>query len=169
MSEKKWNINILLCREVDENTVNIKEIFNKLYLDNKNRASFVIITLLNSILSDEKNFKLYYFLEKVEGNGSKITLLGSTLFTKVLNNNQTNKKNVKSYVGGLSNAITHMSIDDCEFIGPGNYEIKIYKFDNEDEKNFGDLNDASNEEILEYANDEHLVSVYPFEVCLNPN
>lgn len=169
MSEKKWNINMLLCREVDENTVNIKEIFNKLYLDNKNRASFVIITLLNAISSDEKNFKLYYFLEKVEGNGSKITLLGSTQFTKMLNNNQVNKKNVKTYVKGLSNAITHMRIDECEFIGPGNYEIKIYKFDNEDEKKIADLDDASDEKLLAYANDEHLVSVYPFEVCLNPD
>lgn len=166
MNNKKWSVNILLCEECDENITNIKNIFDILYVDYKERleASFDIVTIINAIKSDEKKFGLYYFIEKVKGQESQIAFLCHAIHkrtSEALKNSIGN--NPKSTVEGVVFTTTRLKIRNCYFPGLGNYEIKVYKFDNDEAE---EIENWDTEQCVKFAQEDHLVATYFFEVCM---
>ena len=58
MSDKRWNISTILCGECDKEITNIQNIFDILYIDDSNTASFNIVTFINAIRCDEQKIWL---------------------------------------------------------------------------------------------------------------
>lgn len=158
---KIWNINTLLCRKTDTNVSNIKNIFDKLVIKKNGKADFVIITIMSSIRSDEERFGLFYFIEYVSGSNRRLILyVGNSIFTK----DKAEKERGISSVHGSSNEISQMEIRDCEFLEEGTYEIKIYKYDDDELDELLVAKEEETEKMMKYAVDSHLASVYNFEV-----
>ena len=161
---KIWNINLLLCREVNRNVSKIEGVFDKLVLNEKEEADFTIVTLLNSIKGDEEQFGLYYFLEKV--NKDKNNLLLYLCSSINVREKDVEKKDANlCSIEGFSHKNIVFEIENCNFPGEGIYEIKVYKYDNDDVVKVDD--NISTKDMAKYANEEHLVSVYSFEVEKN--
>lgn len=161
---KIWNINLLLCREVNRNVSKIEGVFDKLVLNEKEEANFTIVTLLNSIKSDEEKFGLYYFLEQVNEDKDNLLLYLCSSINVREKNAEKKDANLCS-IEGFSHKNIVFEIENCSFPGEGIYEIKVYKYDNDDVVKVGD--NVSTKDMVKYANDDHLVSVYSFEVEKN--
>lgn len=161
---KIWNINLLLCREVNRNVSKIEGVFDKLVLNEKEEANFTIVTLLNSIKSDEEKFGLYYFLEQVNEDKDNLLLYLCSSINVREKNAEKKDANLCS-IEGFSHKNIVFEIENCSFPGEGIYEIKVYKYDNDDVVKVDD--NVSTKDMVKYANDDHLVSVYSFEVEKN--
>ena len=161
---KIWNINLLLCREVNRNVSKIEGVFDKLVLNEKEEANFTIVTLLNSIKSDEEKFGLYYFLEQVNEDKDNLLLYLCSSINVREKNDEKKDANLCS-IEGFSHKNIVFEIENCSFPGEGIYEIKVYKYDNDDVVKVDD--NISTKDMVKYANDDHLVSVYSFEVEKN--
>ena len=161
---KIWNINLLLCREVNRNVSKIEGVFDKLVLNEKEEANFTIVTLLNSIKSDEEKFGLYYFLEQVNEDKDNLLLYLCSSINVREKNAEKKDANFCS-IEGFSHKNIVFEIENCSFPGEGIYEIKVYKYDNDDVVKVDD--NVSTKDMVKYANDDHLVSVYSFEVEKN--
>lgn len=159
MVNKKWSINILLCGECDEDISNITNIFDKLYIDENNKASFDIVTIANAIGCDEKKFGLYYYIERLTNTVNQIAFAGSTLYYKDEDDEKEEvTENFVSTIEGAAFKTNRMRISSCEFPGLGKYEIKVYKYDNEDAE------EIDEDRADEFCADDHLVALYPFKV-----
>ena len=161
---KIWNINLLLCREVNRNVSKIEGVFDKLVLNEKEEANFTIVTLLNSIKSDEEKFGLYYFLEQVNEDKDNLLLYLCSSINVREKNDEKKDANLCS-IEGFSHKNIVFEIENCSFPGEGIYEIKVYKYDTDDVVKVDD--NISTKDMVKYANDDHLVSVYSFEVEKN--
>ncbi len=64
------------------------------------------------------------------------------------------RKKASCITGGL---FYYIKSEECEFPKEGNYEIKVFKY-NDDELS------ENTKEMLRYADDSHLVSIYHFKV-----
>jgi len=157
MIDKRWNVNILLCGECDKDVVNIKNVFNKIYVDENNMAKFDIVTILNAIECDEEKFGLYYFIEQIDEK--KMAFIGDTIHYKDDEDSVSDERFCT--VRGVVSQADRMRINECEFPGIGNYEIRVYKYDNEEAI---ELEDDEEDSRMKYARDEKLVATYPFVV-----
>ena len=80
---KIWNVNILLCRNANKEVSNIEDIFDTLIIDKEHKkANFTIVTILNSIESDEETFVLYYFIEYIGKTENKILYLFNSVISR---------------------------------------------------------------------------------------
>ena len=153
---KKWNINIMLCREADKEVSNIENIFDKLVIKRNRRADFTIVTIMSSICSDEEQFGLFIeYLDKDNGK-NKLLYLCSSIYGR------DEQRTELSSVEGASNGISQIKIRDCEFPHEGYYEIKVYKYDDNE---FSENCNEQTKEMLKYAEESHLVSIYSFKVA----
>lgn len=166
MVNKIWNINILLCGQCDDNVANINNIFDKLNVDDNNQADFDIVTIMNAIGSDEEKFRLYYFVEKINDGKNMIAYIGSSLHKRSKGNLKSRDKKdfLAGSVEGTTFKTTVMRLRSCDFPGLGNYEIKVYKYDND---SVVELENDDIDVAKELAKDDHLVATYPFIVGRN--
>lgn len=163
---KRWNINVILCEKTDVDVVNIKNIFDTLHIRD-NKASFSMVTFINGIKIDEEVFGLYYFMEKLEDDRALRTYLGSSLFKQTEENNEgIDGEKLYNSVEDSSILMSSARFDDIEFKGPGSYELQVYKYDNDKAI---DIDNKDSESCDEWANEENLVSIYPFRVKLFDN
>lgn len=159
MSNKRWNINTILCGECDKDVVNVQNIFDVLYIDDSNIASFNIVTFINSIKCDEQRFGLYYYIEKLEKNSCQVAYVCSSRHKREKNEeNQEEKEFSETTVEGVTVKSTRFKIDDFCFPGEGNYELMVYKYDDEDAQPI-DKNNST-----KFTDEKKLVAVYPFKV-----
>lgn len=167
MKNKKWCINVLLCEKCDNNIENINNIFNKLYINKENKAHFDIVTIISGIGCDEKKFGLYYFIEQITKSVNKVAYLGNTIHYSDTDEQNGASESDETYASSVEGAVfkTHrMSIGLCEFPEAGDYELKVFKFDNDE----AEIIDSDHEEKADkFYNDEHLVTIYPFKVQRN--
>jgi len=164
MINKKWCINVLLCGKCDKNIENINNIFNKLYVNEENKAHFDIVTILSGIGCDEKKFGLYYFIEQITKSGNKVAYLGSTIHYSDIDEQDETFEGDETYASSVEGAVfkTHkISIGSCEFPEVGEYELKVFKFDNDEAEIIASDHE---EKANKFYNDEHLITVYPFKV-----
>lgn len=164
MINKNWCVNVLLCRECDKNIENINNIFNKLYIDEENKASFDIVTIISAIGCDEEQFGLYYFIEQLTETVNKVAYLGSTVHYRkkdAHNGVWKSEEDFASSVEGTTFKTHRMSIKSCEFPEVGEYELKVFKFDNDEAKIIGEDHE---DEASQFYDDNHLITVYPFKV-----
>lgn len=153
---KRWNINTFLCRKADLKVSNIEDIFDRLIIKKNGKADFTIVTVMSSICSDEERFGLFYFIEYLD-NENMILYLCNSIYEREKQNQET----LVSSMNGTSSKISRIWIEECEFPKAGSYEIKVYKYnDDELSQNYSE----STEEMLQYADESHLVSIYPFKV-----
>lgn len=154
---KKWNINVMLCRKADEEVSNIENIFDKLVIKKNRGADFTIVTVTSSICADEERFGLFYFIEYFDKDNerNKFLYLCSSIYGK------DEQRTELSSVEGASNGISQIRIRGCKFPNEGNYEIKVYKYDDDE---LSENYNKQAKEMLKYAEESHLVSVYSFKV-----
>lgn len=153
-----------MCEECDESISNIRNIFDTIYINPKERseASFDIVTIANAIKSDEEKFGLYYFIEKVEGRKSQIAFLNHAIFKRSEEAAKNSIGNIpKSTVEGAVFTTSRLQIRNCYLPGPGDYEIKVYKFDNDEVE---DIKEFDTKQCVKFAQEDHLVVTAFFEV-----
>jgi hypothetical protein len=168
MISKKWNINVLLCKNCDRNVTNVASIFNELYVDDDLVGSFDIVTILNAIECDEKKFGLYYFIERLVGDGgeNQIAFAGSVMHYRVTpkEDKETAANKVEDLASTVNGAVfkTHrIKVKTCEFPGYGKYELKVFKYDDEKAK---DVERDEEEEAERFYDLDYLTATYPFKV-----
>lgn len=167
MINKKWCVNVLLCGKCDKSIENVNNIFNKLYINEENKAHFDIVTIISAVGCDEKQFGLYYFIEQITKTVNKVAYLGSTIHYREENEDNDTMERGETYASSVKGAVfkTHrMRIGSCEFPGVGEYELKVFKFDN-DEMEIVDT--EYEDEADKFYDDDHLITVYPFKVQKN--
>lgn len=159
MSEKRWNISTILCGECDKEITNIQNIFDILYIDDSNRASFDIVTFINAMGCDEQRFGLYYYIEKLDKDSCQIVYVCNSRHQRAKNEVIQEKKEFpETRIEGVTIKSTRFTIDDFYFLGEGNYELMVYKYDDEAAE------PVDKEDSMKFAEDQHLVAVYPFKV-----
>lgn len=157
---KRWNINSFLCEKVDDDITNIKNIFDTVTIKKDKRTNFYIVTLLNAFESDEKSFRLYYFLQFMEEGD--IAYLGNHYLRKgaEVKKNKAGEP-MKARIEKSVSTMLKAEIENVNFPKSGQYELQVYKYDNDDAE---DIDDKSSEEQYNFANEDHLISTYPFNV-----
>lgn len=154
------NINIVLCEKVTNNVSNILNIFDVITMDQNNRISFTAVIFVNGIEWDIKQIGLYFYLYKIDEQ--LVSYLGSTeLKCSVESKKRSNGSWEYGSHRNNSQLIAEQRFDKLYVPGPGDYEIQIYMYE-EDE--IVDLSKKSLSECIEYAKDDKLVSVYSFAV-----
>lgn len=157
---KRDNINVILCEKIDDSLKNITNISDVISMDENENISFTAVVFINGIEWEVEKFGLYYFLVNVDSN--KIAFIGSSDF---INDKEEKKRSNGSSEYSKHNnsaqAITDMRFEELYVPGKGNYELQIYKYENDE------IVDLSNEDMskcIQYAKDEKIVSSYAFEV-----
>lgn len=124
---KFMNLNMVLCQEYDSKTKSIYNIFNRIELDDNNRASFSLVSFLN-IFTDNKekvcvsrNFSLHYFLVKMDKQMKerKQLYLGCSYL----------ELGDKDDVDALGEKMTNLKFNNIPFIGAGVYYIEAFYYD----------------------------------------
>ncbi len=161
--EKRWNINSFLCKQADDNITNIRNIFNKIEVKNNDTASFCIITLLNAFQSDEKNFRLYYFIEQM-GEDKRAYVGNQSLTRDTEMKKDSNGECVMARIDSSVSVMLKAEIQNVYFPKTGQYELQVYKYDNEESV---DIDNETPDEQSKWANENHLVATYPFNVVIN--
>ena len=64
-------------------------------------------------------------------------------------------------IEGVTIKSTRFRISDFYFPGEGNYELMVYKYDDNDVQ---PVDRDNNGDFMRFAEEEHLVAVYPFKV-----
>ena len=67
----KFNVNIIMCSDVNDDTTIINGIFDTIELGSDNKISFKLVTLINSVNDKKEKFLLVYLIEKLSENGEK--------------------------------------------------------------------------------------------------
>lgn len=167
----KFNVNIIMCSDVNEDTTIINGIFDTIELGSDNKISFKLVTLINSVNDKKEKFLLVYLIEKLSENGEKhkIRLLTVNEMTSKNVGNESDKQSqhlVKSSIPNSGQSIIAQHLKDVDFPGKGFYEIQVYMFDLDDEKNKELLSGTISNEFLKKINStkEDIVSTYGFEV-----
>ena len=161
--EKKWNINSFLCESADEKVTNIKNIFDTLRIKKDGTASFTIVTMLNAFKCDESSFRLYYFMEQLDKD--QMAYLGNSYFERDSSKSLSSSRPKSS--GCVESAVSMMirvDVKGVNFPSTGQYELQVYKYDNTDAEN---IDDKSPEEQGKWAEQQHLVATYPFNVYIS--
>ena len=164
MVNKKWNINVLLCEECDKNVRNIRNVIDIINIGESNMASFDIVTIVSAVGCDEKQFGLYYFLEKLDEENSRMAFIGSSLHVKYEDGKSSNRENGErqiTSVEGQTFMTSRIRIDECQFPGEGHYELKVYKFDDDEAK---EVESGDSAAAIEFMEDSHLATTYVFKV-----
>lgn len=162
MINKRWNINAILCGECDKEIVNIQNIFDVLYIDENNTATFSIVTFINAMRCNEQKFGLYYYIEKLEKDNYQIAYVCNSRHHREQNEEEQEEVELpETRIDSVTIKATRFKINDFLFPGEGNYELMVYKYDNDDVK---PVNRADNEDSMRFTNEENLVAVYPFKV-----
>lgn len=160
---KRDNINIILCDSIDSSLKNINNIMDVIPLNENNTISFTTVTFINGIEWNVNGFGLYYYIQNLDKN--KTAYLGCIEFET--DEEQKKRSNGSSEKGSHENSsqlIADMRFDSVNVPGAGAYEIQVFKYENDE---MVDLSDKGIEECIKYANDEHLVASYAFEVKMN--
>lgn len=162
MMNKRWNINTILCGECDKEIANIQNIFDILYVDESNTATFNIVTFINAMRCDEQKFGLYYYIEKLEKDSCQVAYVCNSRHRRAQGEERQEKVEFpETRIDGVTIRSTNFRINDFAFPGEGNYELMVYKYDDEDVK---PVNRENSEESIGFAEEDHLVAVYPFKV-----
>lgn len=98
------------------------------------------MTLINSVNDKKEKFLLVYLIEKLSENGEKhkIRLLTVNEMTSKNADNEFDKHSqhlVKSSIPDSGQSIIAQHLKNIDFPGKGFYEIQVYMFDLDDEKN----------------------------------
>ena len=166
----KFNVNIIMCSDVNDDTTIINGIFDTIELGSDNKISFKLVTLINSVNDKKEKFLLVYLFEKLSENGEKhkIRLLTvNEMTSKNADNVDKHSQHlVKSSIPDSGQSIIAQHLKDVDFPGKGFYEIQVYMFDLDDEKNKELLSGTISNEFLKKINStkEDIVSTYGFEV-----
>ena len=166
----KFNVNIIMCSDVNDDTTIINGIFDTIELGSDNKISFKLVTLINSVNDKKEKFSLVYLIEKLSENGEKhkIRLLTvNEMTSKNADNVDKHSQHlVKSSIPDSGQSIIAQHLKDVDFPGKGFYEIQVYMFDLDDEKNKELLSGTISNEFLKKINStkEDIVSTYGFEV-----
>ncbi len=162
MSDKRWNISTILCGECDKEITNIQNIFDILYIDDSNTASFNIVTFINAIRCDEQKFGLYYYIEKLEKKSCQMAYVCNSRHQRAQSEEeQAENEFPETRIEGVTIKSTRFRISDFYFPGEGNYELMVYKYDDNDVQ---PVDRDNNGDSMRFAEEEHLVAVYPFKV-----
>lgn len=157
---KRDNVNIILCEKIDSDLKNITNIFDVVKMDDNNNISFTAVVFINGIEWQVDEFVLYFFLVNVDEN--KMALLGASEFLNDKENKfRSNGSQEVSNHPNCGQSISHMQFEDIFVPEKGNYELQVYKYENEKAI---DLSDEESTSGIEYAKDENLVCSYAFEV-----
>lgn len=158
MENKIWNINLLLCQNTNQDITKIDNVFNKLVVNkDKPYGKFEIITILNSIRSTESKIALYYFMELLDEKHPKVMYLCKSMIKRKTHNDS----EMKTSMPGITQKNIRLEINKCLFPQAGNYEIKVYKYDDDE---IIDDDELGTKEMVEMIDEEHLITVYPFLV-----
>lgn len=166
----KFNVNIIMCSDVNDDTTIINGIFDTIELGSDNKISFKLVTLINSVNDKKEKFLLVYLIEKLSENGEKhkIRLLTvNEMTSKNADNVDKHSQHlVKSSIPDSGQSIIAQHLKDVDFPGKGFYEIQVYMFDLDDEKNKELLSGTISNEFLKKINStkKDIVSTYGFEV-----
>lgn len=162
MINKRWNINAILCGKCDKDIVDLQNIFDVLYVDENNTASFNIVTFISALGCDEQKFGLYYYIEKLEEGNEKVAYVCRSMHERKEEESGGKESDYRrSTVEGVTIKSTRFIIDEFCFPGEGNYELKVYKYDNDKVQSCETENDGS---PMQFVKDDNLVTIYPFKV-----
>lgn len=157
---KRDNINIIICDSIDNSLKNISNIMDTIPIDENGKISFTTVAFINGVEWDVDRFDLHYFIENLDIN--KTAYLGGIEFENDKEvKKRSNGSSEKGSHANSSQSIADMRFDDVNVPGEGAYELQVFKYENDE---VVDLSGKKDEERIEYANDEHLVAAYSFEV-----
>ena len=157
------NLNAIICKEYKDD--NIKGIFDTVYLrEGTDKYPFCIV-ILSSIIGnmDLSDKVLRVFMVKGDRDGIGIAhLTDFEIFNKAENNKAENNKMLVNDTLLVKEQTNILNLPDFNFIGFGEYEIRVYLADRQ--KSSDDFSD----EILENKNNDFLeiikhISVKPDE------
>lgn len=129
----KININVILCANSDEKVTNIENIFNVLKRQANDRQTFDIVTVINAIGVDESSetFTLVYAFVKHDDKSLQINIADVASF-EIKNEFNDEFSKYSNISQGQMYSRTH--IDNMYFPGIGEYELQVYKFEGEVDK-----------------------------------
>lgn len=165
--QEKLNINLILCKDFDEETKTIYKMFNEITTNEKHRATFTLVTFVNSIKrrarDDEKNnsdFVLHYYLmeQKRDENGKRKGIyLGAIGYTDNDQNNST-----ECGFEEKNSTFAQMEFNGAPFLNETEYRIEAYmvKGNIDSGLNYFELKKDS----AKYRSDGELVSAVAFNV-----
>lgn len=162
----KINVNIVLCQKYDDSTKTIEQMFNEITTNERNEASFSVITFINAIgdIQDLGNgFVLHYFLMKkaVAKNQKRQGIyLGAVDFT--VNSEEEYEKD--NYLSSSNSTYGSLTFEKVPFLEQGEYSIEVYKgssLENKDESYTSLKKNASR-----YMEEGELISSMFFQVRL---
>lgn len=155
------NLNVcsLICKNVDKQEQIIKNIVNEIEMPSNEDANIVVVTIVNGIEIEEKEFNFDYFLNYLGDDDAKKPMYAPLFSVKMCikeGNKITGKKTQHR------NSLFEILYDeiDPKFPGKGNYELEVYL---NDEDNGKDLSAKDRYEDYKEKN-KRPISIYGFVV-----
>lgn len=160
------NINMLLCREADDDLTYIHDIFDTIKIGDDNKVSFDIVTLINGH-TDKSVINLIYAIEQLDNESHNQKKCQAALFKSIslkkLKQNVKNGNNTRK-LGSENNCMEFSAVyhgKGMYFPGKGAYEFQIYMYSEDEIK---EITSKGNELKFEDLNKENLVCTYSFEL-----
>lgn len=159
--KEKWNVNVVLCEQCDEDVENIQKIFNKITVRNTT-PPFYIVTFINGI-GVGNCLELFYCIDKVDTAHPKRAYAGKVKFDR--------KKEAAHFSDGsekkgtVENCCIDMfrsRVSELKFPGGGEYELKVYGFTDREEVN--EIDNMDWKERRSKFTDDNLFATYPFKI-----
>lgn len=159
----RLNVNVLLCEKCNDDSSNIYNIFNAVKLNKENRASFTMITQINSFDDIYERLGLFYFMEKHDKNGEGAYIYLGRIFIKVGNEEEktsSGEPRLSSQSCPIQEII-HNYLKDVAFLGVGQYEIQVFLYKDDDIPQIDSKVTKEQRKMLRKK--DNLVAIYDFE------
>lgn len=129
----KININVILCANSDEKVTKIENIFNVLKRQTDDKLTFDIVTVINAFGgngSKEAFTLVYAFVKHENNNNSQINIVDVESYEI---KNEVDDITLKEFNTNMNRGqiYSRKHIDNMYFPGAGQYELQIYKFNDE--------------------------------------
>lgn len=159
------NVSVFLCEKCDDDVKNIYNIFDKVKLDEENKASFTSVIFINGFRRKVEKLALYFFMQKVDIENDcpgPFIYLNSIIVTQAESFKKLSTgENQKCIHGPSICEFIKAYLPRVPFLGKGEYEIQAYMYENDEI--FENPKDMSKEARRAIRKQQNLVAVYDFE------
>ena len=158
--QRKFNVNLILCEAIDEESKTVYRMFNEITTDEKHTATFKLVTFINSFgdVETDGKYSLHYYLmeQKLDDSGKRKGIyLGAVSFMTNAQENSNEKKT-------NSNTFAQMKLEKIPFINENEYHIEAYMVEGSFDRGMG--YSELKEKSVEYRKVGELVSISAFDV-----
>lgn len=157
------NVNVLLCEKCNDDSSNICNIFNAIKLNKENRASFTMVTQVNSFNEEYDRLGLFYFMEKFDDTGDGAYIYLGRIFIKRDGEEEiisTGESRLSTQNFPVQEVIPNY-LKNVAFLGVGQYEIQVFLYKDGDIPKIDSK--ATKEQRRLLRNKDNLIAIYDFE------